>query len=283
MKATATLTPEESKRLIARAIVELDIVKRAKKSGTIGLARCTSCGYVAEELIGRPLKDRGRYISGFICDKGLCATPSSLQEKLLVLEKGQEVWLDYTQGNVSNFIERMGCHDVIVKSGNAIDPEGNVGCLVAAPNAGEIGAYLPHILAKGINLVIPMTLNKTVAVPIRRIVGSLGISRLELNRTHGLLCGMMPMPGLVVTEAEALRQLTGAEAFPVAVGGIGRGAGAVVLLIQGDDEQVERAWRLVQQIKSANEASLNCPPTTCQDCYIRNSPEMGARCSGFQG
>ena len=280
-RIVVNLTPEESKRLVAKAVVELDEVKKAKEDGLIGLARCSSAAYVIEELLGRPLPDPGRYLSGFISGRVLCAAQTDYQERLLVLQKGKENWLDYTQGNVTNFIDHMGAGDVIVKSGNAIDPFGQVGCLVAAPNGGEIGAYLPHILAKGINLVVPMTVNKTVSTPIERLVESLGISRQSRSTSHGLLCGMMPMPGLVITEVEAIEILCGAEAVPVAVGGIGDGAGAAVLMIEGGQEEVSAAWNLIQGIKNAGEKPLPQPPSPCDDCYILQHPEMGALCSSL--
>jgi hypothetical protein len=279
MKAVVTLSSEESKRLIAKAIVAMDVVKKAKAEGVIGLARCTSCAYVAEELLGRALENRGAYCSGFIVAKGGCALQSQYQEKLLVLNKGEEVWLEYTEGNVSNYIDEMGQNDVIVKSGSVMDPDGNVGCLVAAPDAGEIGAYLPHVLAKGINMIVPMTLNKTVAFPLSRIIASLGISKLDEKRCQGLLCGMMPMPGLVVTEIDAILQMTGAQALPVAVNGIGSGAGTVVLVIEGSSNQVDEAWELTQSIKRRAEPPLQDPPIPCDQCYIMQNPDLGARCS----
>ena len=279
MKAVVTLSPGESKRLIAIAIAQSEVVKRAKKEGIIGLARCTSCGFVAEELLGRPLKSLGAYCSGFVVARGACAMQNEYQEKLLVLNKGEETWLDYTEGNVSKYIDRMDCNDVIVKSGSVMDPAGDVGCLVAAPDAGEIGAYLPHILARGITFIVPMTLNKTVAFPLSRIMSSLGISNLDEERCQGLLCGMMPMPGTVVTEIDAIRQLTGAEALPIAVNGIGSGAGAVVLLIEGSKNQVDEAWEITQAIKKKGEPSLQDPPSPCDDCYLLKNPDLGARCS----
>jgi len=282
MKAVVSLTPEESKRLIAKAIVDLDIVQKAKAEGFIGLARCSSAGYVVEELLDRRLNRQKAYLSGFISDRGLCATQAQDQEKLLVLKQGEEIWLDYTQGNVANYIDAMGCHDVIIKSGSVIDPDGNAGCLVAAPNGGEIGIYLPHILAKGINLIVPMTLNKTIAFPLGRIVASLGISKLDEKRCQGLLCGMMPLPGLVVTEIEAIRRLTGAEALPIAVNGIGSGAGSIALVIDGSSEKVDRAWDLIQGIRAAGEPTLTEPPSPCDDCYLVNNPELGARCATFK-
>jgi hypothetical protein len=277
MKALATLTPEESKRLIAMAIVELEPVRKAKIEGIIGLARCTSCAYVVEELIGKNLENRGAYCSGFIVGDGSCALQSQYQEKLLVINRGEEHWLHYTEGNISEFIDQMDCDDVIIKSGSVMDPQGNVGCLVANPIGGEIGAYLPYILAKGITLIVPMTINKTVAYPLSGIMSALGITKLDSERCHGMRCGMMPMPGMVITEIDAIRQLTGADALPVAVNGIGSGAGAVMLLIEGSDDEVNNAWALIGKIKG--EPPLPDPPSPCEDCYIIKDSSLGTRCS----
>ena len=168
--------------------------------------------------------------------------------------------------------------DVIIKSGHVMDPDGNVGCLAAAPDGGEIGAYLPHILAKGINLIVPMTLNKTVSFPLKRIISSLGISKLDEKRCQGLPCGMVPMPGLVVTEIDAIQQLTGADALPITVNGIGSGAGTVMLVIEGSSDQVDKAWELTQGIKKKGEPPLQDPPSPCDECFITKNPDSGARC-----
>ncbi len=53
MQGIVTLTPEESKRLIAKAVVQMEVVRKAKENGIIGLARCTSCAYIVEELTVR--------------------------------------------------------------------------------------------------------------------------------------------------------------------------------------------------------------------------------------
>ncbi len=65
MKSLVTLITEESKRIIARAMVQLDSVKRALKEGIIALAPCTSCGYIGEEFMGRKL-DLWSYCSGYV-------------------------------------------------------------------------------------------------------------------------------------------------------------------------------------------------------------------------
>lgn len=279
MKAVVTLSPEESKRLIAKAIAAMPEVRHALTHGIIGLARCTTNAYVVEELIGRPLADRGAYCSGFFTARGACALQGKVQEKLLVLDHGKERWLGYQEGNVTQFIERMDHDDIIIKSGNVIDPDGRVGCLVASPTGGEIGAYLPPALVKGIRFLVPMTLNKTVAVPLERMIAALGASTIDPERCHGLRCGMMPMPGRVITEVDAIVMLTGAQATPVATGGIGSGAGAIMLVLQGADETVDAAWQLVSAIRAKGEPPLADPAISCGDCYIAQQPGLGNRCS----
>lgn len=279
MKAVVTLSPEESKRLIAKAVAALPAVQKALRHGIIGLARCTTNAFIAEELIGRPLADRGAYCSGFFTARGACALQGKFQEKLLVLDHGEERWLTYQDGNIAQFIERMDHNDVIIKSGNVIDPEGRVGCLVASPTGGEIGAYLPPILVKGIRFLVPMTLNKTVAMPLERMIAALGASTIDPQRCHGLRCGMMPMPGTVITEIDAIRQLTGAEATPVATGGLGSGAGAIMLVIDGADEAVDTAWQLVTAIREKGEPPIAEPTIACDACYIAQQPGLGNRCS----
>ena len=74
MRATVTLSPEESKRLIAMAIVRMEVVKQAKKEGIIGLARCTSCADGAEEC------------EILILD--VCASFSSYQPAVMYLRNG---------------------------------------------------------------------------------------------------------------------------------------------------------------------------------------------------
>jgi hypothetical protein len=68
---------------------------------------------------------------------------------------------------------------------------------------------------------------------------------------------MLPLPGLVVTECDALEILTGVKAFPVAMGGIGDGQGTVTLLLIGQVQAVETAWNLVESLKG--EPPLEAP------------------------
>jgi hypothetical protein len=69
MKAAFTLIPSESRRLIAKAVIQMKEVKIAKKKAYIILGGGTTNGYVAQELLGRrdiePVFTAGTSITGF--------------------------------------------------------------------------------------------------------------------------------------------------------------------------------------------------------------------------
>jgi hypothetical protein len=272
-----TLTPEESKRLIAKSIARMEPIQKAKSEGLIGFSLCTSCGYVIQELLGNRSINLSGYCCGFIYSGGSCAVPSNRGERLLLLERGEKRWLNFPEENFTTYIDQMDGDDVIIKSGNLMDPEGNVGVLVVAPNGGEAGQYLPHILAKGIQLIVPMTLNKTVPISLRQIIPHMGISKFKKNRVHGMSCGMIPLPGKVVTEIESFRDLFGVKAVPAAMNGPGSGAGTVTLLLMGDRSAIEKAWKAIGEIKG--EPPLENLLSECAQCEASSGKPAGPQCS----
>ena len=52
MKAAFTLTPAESRRLLAKAVVQMDEVKRANENGYIILCGGVTNALIAQELLG---------------------------------------------------------------------------------------------------------------------------------------------------------------------------------------------------------------------------------------
>lgn len=256
-RALVTLTSEESKRLIAKGIAALPIVQEARERGIIGLCICSSARYVAEELLRESLPASAPYICGFVSRHGLFAVPDEEAGKQLVLVNGKAVWLDWPKENITKFIKSMDAHDVIIKSGNILDPNRKAGTLVGLSNGGEYGKYLPYMLARGITLIVPMTLNKSVPYLLDEIVLEMGITKFTPGRTHGRPCGMLPLPGWVITECDALETLTGVRALPVAMGGIGDGQGTVTLLLLGQEQGVEDAWNLIESLKG--EPPLEAP------------------------
>ncbi|MHC4574780.1 MAG: hypothetical protein ACYS76_11740 [Planctomycetota bacterium] len=63
VQAQIVLTVSESKRLIAKAVAEMPIVKEALTKGMVIVCKGTTNTYVAEELLGRKIP-HGAYVYG---------------------------------------------------------------------------------------------------------------------------------------------------------------------------------------------------------------------------
>jgi hypothetical protein len=70
----------------------------------------------------------------------------------------------------------------------------------------------------------------------------------RLNAPGGGGPRLLPVPGEVFTEIEAIRLLCGAEAEMMAAGGVGGAEGAVWLTLQGSPEQMENAEVLMKEV-----------------------------------
>ena len=73
----------------------------------------------------------------------------------------------------------------------------------------------------------------------------------------GIPCGIFPLHGRVVTEIDALEMLFPVRAFHVTSGGAGIGAGAVSLLIEGEEAAVRDAFALVESLQDEADVELS--------------------------
>ena len=78
--------------------------------------------------------------------------------------------------------------------------------------------------------------------------------RLNLPGQNGFR--LLPIPGEVFTEIDAIRLMTGVEAEIIAAGGIGGAEGAVWLTVEGSGEENERTEELFQRVSGEREFSL---------------------------
>jgi len=102
-------------------------------------------------------------------------------------------------------------------------------------------------MARGVEVILPVGLEKPI--PVSVLVGSKEISSSNIDYATGISCGLVPIFGAVVTEVEAIKALTRAEAIPIGAGGIAGGEGSIVLLLKGGDSEVRQAIELVEKIK----------------------------------
>ena len=241
MAKVIVLTVAESKRLIAKGVANLDIVKKALTHGMIAIAKGTTNGYVVEELLNERI-DKTAYVLGKTLPEkmeGLYSFPATAKD--VVLKDGESVDISAIEA-----VRSMGKGDVFIKGGNALNyKEGLVGVLTGALKGGTIGATLETINRNRINLVLPIGLEKSVVTDVYSTQKELEDGVIWQDAPLRLV----PLSGTIVTEIEALEILTGVKAIPIAAGGIGGAEGSIRLLLKGESEQVSKAEKLVADIQ----------------------------------
>ncbi len=244
MKASVVLNPTTAKRLIAQGVAAHPIVARAMRGGTVIVTLGTTNGYVASELLGDPI-DQGAFAAGVIDDRW--NVNARLGEATdLVLKDGVQIPFDE-----KSVLSALAANDVIIKGGNALDPFGTVGVLLGAATGGTVGRYVPTAIALGVDIVIPISIAKSVHASIADLALEMGSRKLEL--AMGLPCGMYPLTGHVVSEIDAFELLFDVRATHICSSGIGMGRGSVSLLIEGKEERVRAAFDRVQELSELPE------------------------------
>ena len=273
MRAQVSLTPTESKKLIAKAVVNMEVVKQASAKGIVVMHPSSSTFFVVEELTGERPKTP-LWVCGVIVPKGACV---SLGSSKMVLEHPRvstrpedfpSSWV--IQGgklstgiSLHDLFERMGPKDVYIKGVNALDPEGTVGVLIGnRVEGGTLGSVEAASKRKGFSLIFPVGLEKLI--PIRIEEAAKEAIKTQYNYSMGINCGLLPCKGMVVTELTAIEILSGATAIPIAAGGLGGAEGAVTLVIKGGKEKVSKAIEYVEQSKGARLPQVNTP--SCENC-----------------
>jgi hypothetical protein len=273
MHAQVILTPTESKKLIGKAVASLDVVKKAAQEGMVAMHPSSSTWFVVEELTGK-IPTTNVWVCGAITPKGACgdlgvhAGDKSLN-KLSGPGGFPHSWV-IRGGKVSagetleELMEKMTPDDVYVKGVNAVDPQGNVGIMVGNPTeGGTIGFVVSTMKKKGFHLIFPVGLEKLIPYPVEQVAKE--AKRVGCEYSMGAAVGLFPCSdGMSVTEIEAIKILTGAEAIPIGAGGLSGAEGAITLVIKGEDAQVKKAIEYVEQCKGAKIPQVR--QFNCYDC-----------------
>jgi len=241
MKKVIVLTVSESKRLIAKGVANLGCVRQKLKKGIIAIAKGTTNGYIVEEILGKKI-DKLSYVLGIVLPEknNLTRKLNRKSIKEIILKDGKIV-----DSSLLDTIKEMKRGDIFIKGGNVLDYEGKrVGVLMGSLKGGTIGTALPTIREKKINLVIPIGLEK-------RIGGSIDEIRKALSKDVGWKnqpLRLMPIKGVIITEIEALKILTGVKALQISAGGVGGAEGSVRLLLDGRKKQMKMVDKIMEEI-----------------------------------
>jgi hypothetical protein len=241
MQIQITLTPAESKRLIAKAVVKLKEVRKAFKKGTVVVGVGTTNACVAEELLGRKI-ERERFAAGVILPKGTYVVPAERRLKEIIIRKGRVIDV-----KMSDVLSELTSHDVFIKGANAIDAAGTAGIFMAGHRGGTIGRALGTIMSRGVNLIILVGLEKFIPGSVKDVAPLAGMDKFAFST--GVPVGIMPVHGKVITELEAIQILSGAEAMVMGGGGVSGAEGAVTLLVRGTTRQLRTVRQLVRAVK----------------------------------
>jgi len=256
MRALVTLRPAESKKLIARAVAHLPEVKQALAEGVVIIGTGSTNAEVVEACTGAPV-DRARFLAGMITRGMTCVSPRDERKPNLVLVNGQARDMAPVEA-----LDLPGDHKVLVKGANAVDTDGVVGVLMAAPDGGTVGRLLGHFQAGGWPVVVPVGLEKLIG-SVPEAAARMGRATFDLSL--GARVGMMPLTTrFVMTEKEALRSLAYVNVIQVAAGGIGGSEGSVTLVLEGDDPAVKNAVSVIESVKGAQSPDPVLP--VCAEC-----------------
>lgn len=248
--ALVSLTPAESKRLIAKGTAAMPEVRNALENGWVIIARGSTNAFVAEEILKKELTPKSEYATGCIVEGELRINSSPNARTVYVMRQGSLV-----DTRPQEAIKEFGKDDVFIKGASAVDGSGEVGVLAAGTDGGTIGYALPTLLARSAHLIVPVGLEKLIP-SVAEASRKCGVFNYEYST--GLPCALIPVPNAkVVTEIQAFGVLAGVSGTHVASGGIGGSEGAVVLVLEGNKANIERALALVREIKG--EAPVTAP------------------------
>ena len=163
VQAEIVLTVSEGKRLIAKAVPEVPVVKNALEHGTVIICKGTTNTYVAEEILGERIP-HGAYVYGrtYPAEGGKrLERAESIGEIVLVKGKRQ------ADLSLAAAVEQLEPGDVVMKGANALDYERQTaGVFTGPPAGGTSGTIMPYVIARKAHLVIPVGLEKQVAGPV---------------------------------------------------------------------------------------------------------------------
>ncbi len=231
------ITPAAGKRLIAKTIANHPSIRKAIRNSTVVIVAGTTNGYVAEEILKTyKIADdfsRKHFFRGLtlppklkVSDEGRLNDESQFSGDVVIV-KG--VWeRDKSINDVIDFLKEG---DIILKGANALDlTRRQAAILIGHPKAGTIGIALPAVVGRRVRLILPVGLEKRVDCDLNDLATKINIPGEAGYR-------LLPVPGEIFTEIDALTALTAAHVELIAAGGVCGAEGGCWIAVTGEPEQ----------------------------------------------
>ena len=250
------ITPSAGKRLISKSMLIHPEIKKALKESTIVIIAGTTNGYIAEEILSEIGQlegfSRKRFFRGITPPPKFTLTEAGrLQDESkfpgdVVIVKG--VW--QRGKTIYDVVDDLKKDDIIIKGANALDLLNKQAAIyIGDPMAGTINLSLQAVLGRRTRLIIPVGLEK-------RVCDNLNSISKKLNRPASEGPRFLPVPGEVISEIEAIKILTGADAELVAAGGVCGAEGACWIAVSGKFEKVDEAGKIIKSISNEERFEL---------------------------
>lgn len=242
------VTTSMGKRLIGRAMVVHPAIKSVLEEGTLVIIAGTTNGYVGEEILMSLGQAEGFSRKGF--RRGVTVAPEAKAPAIdfpgdVVISGGE-----WQKGKtIFDVADDLKAGDVVLKGANAFDPRGQPAVQIGHPQGGTILAALRAVFGRRVQLIVPVGVEK-------RVFEDANVLAQRCNAPDATGPRLLPMPGKVFTELDAIRLMTGAEAYLIAAGGIYGAEGAAWVGVAGTEEQVEAAADLIKSVSKEPPCSV---------------------------
>ena len=258
--AQFTISGYQTRWLIAHCIEKSGILDPYLQNG-----RMIFKGGGTTSCLTRLLFDIPMRICGRISEYGMVgAAGAGSSSHLLLCENG-------TLTDVGEASRTMPCllrsGDCFVTGANAIDAFGHAAMLVGSPKGGIYGRCLPYLYSEDVNVLVLASVQKLIPGNLEDVYPLL--SRTSCDYAYGMPCGLMPIPGRIITEKEAIESYADVRALVFAAGGHTGSESAVAVQISGRQEQVERTLDLVDLVKAIPPGPLGDPVSDESNDRIR--------------
>ena len=239
--AQFTLWGAQCQWLIARCVLDSSLLVPYFSQGKILFKGSSSVSCLTTLLADTPMR-----ICGRITKNGMKRAK----------EEGQGAhFLLYEHGEIRNVdscleqtLQAMGPGDLFVTGANALDAFGHAALLIGSSGGGGYGACMPFLYTEGIRTLILTSVMKFIPGDLSLLNAQ--IIRKKCDFSYGMACSLVPIPGEVLTETQAIELYAHVNAQVFAKGGFSGAEASVAIQIEGEREEVEKVLHLVEQIKS---------------------------------
>jgi hypothetical protein len=243
----------ESKAFIAKAIMNHPEIQKHLTTGTIAIGRGITNAFILREVLTLTGNsdfdiDIENYVAGVI-DGTLWVSNPDTRTPEVVFRKGKPLF--------EPIVDSVESCDLIIKGGNTLGTDWVAGVLVANPQGGTIGSVYSIALSRGIKILVPISIQKTIPFAITEITPELG-GQDKIDFARGLPVGLFPViGGEIFSEIEAIYSIATVNVYPIAAGGVYDGAGSTVLEISGPSSEVQKVKTSFDEIKNTKPLKVN--------------------------